>query len=143
MFTFRPIFPELNIDCPVPHPLGGLLSVDTHRGGGVPGSSRNCPLVVPEMTYPDDMVVRWVHTQGDLRWNNHQIYLSETLSGEPVGLRQTDDDRWDIYFAMIKLAVLDTANKCLIHLPTTKKQQEQKQENVDYQSEKVLPMFPV
>ncbi len=105
-------------------------------------SSKNYPLVVPAMTYPDDMVVRWVHAQGDLRWNNHQIYLSETLAGEPVGLRQTDNDRWDLYFATIKLAVLDTQNRRLIHLPKTGKHQ-YKQDNVDYQSEKVLPMFPV
>lgn len=106
-------------------------------------SSRSYPLVVSEMTYPDDMEVRWVHSQGDLRWNCHQIYLSETLAGEPVGFRQTDNDRWDIYFATIKLAVLDTANWRLIHIPRTKKKQKIKQENVDYQSEKVLPMFPV
>ena len=95
------------------------------------------------MTYPDDMAVRWVHSQGDLRWNCHQIYLSETLAGEPVGLRQTDNDRWDIYFGTIRLAILDTDNRRLIHLPRTKKKQKIKQENVDYQSEKVLPMFPV
>ena len=106
-------------------------------------SSRNYPLVVPEMTYPDDMAVRTVLSQGDISWKDHHVYLSETLAGELVGLRQTDNDRWDIYFARIKLAVLDTAKRCLIHLPKTKKQQDHKQENVDYQSKKVLPMFPV
>jgi len=103
--------------------------LETHPKGGPPR--------------PDDMVVRWVHSQGDLRWNNHQIYLSETLAGEPVGLRQTDNDRWDIYFATIKLAVLDIEHRRLIHLPRNKKHIEHKHENIDNQSEKVLPMFPV
>jgi transposase InsO family protein len=106
-------------------------------------SRRPYPLVVPEMTYADHVTVRWVHSQGDIRWHNRQIYLSQTLAGEPVGLIPTDNDRWDIYFGPIKLAVLDSANKRLIHLPKTRRATKRKQENVDYQSEKVLPMSPV
>lgn len=81
-------------------------------------SSRRCyPLLLEEMSYPDDMVVRKVHSQGDLRWQCRQIYLSETLAGELVGCRQIDDTHWDIYFAHIKLAQLDSGNYRLKHLP--------------------------
>jgi len=106
-------------------------------------SPRPYPLVIPEMTYPDDMAVRWVHSQGDLRWKAHQIYLSETLAGEVVGLRQTDNDRWNIYFGPIKLAVLDAVNGRLVHLPKTWKHSGRKQKNIDHQHEIVLPMSPV
>lgn len=106
-------------------------------------SSRPYPIEVPEMTYPHDMIVRWVHTQGDLRWNGHQIYLSETLAGEPVGLRQTDNDRWDIYFGSLKLAVLDATVNKLIHLPKTRTQTRRKDDHRDNDGEKVLPMFSV
>jgi putative transposase len=85
-------------------------------------SSRRCyPLLLDEMIYPDDMVVRKVHSQGDLRWRCRQIYLSETLAGELVGCRQVDDTRWDIYFANIKLAQLDTVDYRLKHLPQPKR----------------------
>ena len=95
------------------------------------------------MTYPEDMTVRCVHSQGDIRWDNHQIYLSETLAGEPVGLKQTDNNRWEIYYGPIKLAVLDSAVNRLIHLPRTPKQKDRKPNNIDDTSKKVLPMSPV
>jgi transposase InsO family protein len=82
-------------------------------------SPRLYPLVLPEMTYPEDMALRWVKAQGDISWRNHHIYLSETLAGELVGLREVADDRWDIYFGPVRLAQLDDPNRRLIHLPRT------------------------
>lgn len=80
-------------------------------------SPRPYPLILPEMTYPDDMQVRWVKHQGDIKWKGHHVYLTETLAKELVGLRQVADDRWDIYFGPLRLAQLDTEHKRLIHLP--------------------------
>lgn len=85
-------------------------------------SPRPYPLILPEMTYPDDMQVRWVKAQGDISWKGHHVYLSATLAGELVGLRQVADDRWDIFFGPIRLAQLDTAHKHLIHLPKTRRE---------------------
>jgi putative transposase len=82
-------------------------------------SPRPYPLTLPEMTYPDDMQVRWVKAQGDISWKGHHVYLTDTLAGEPVGLRQVNNDLWDIFFGPIRLAQLDTARKRLIHLPKT------------------------
>ena len=84
-------------------------------------SPRPYPLVLPEMTYPDDMPIRWVKSQGDISWRSRHVYLSQTLAGEPVGLRQIDDHLWDIYFGPIRLAQLDTARRRLIHLPRTRR----------------------
>lgn len=84
-------------------------------------SQRPYPLLLPEITYPDDMVVRKIHHQGDLKWKGHQIYLSVTLARELVGLKQTTDRLWDICFGPIKLAQLDTYEYRLIHLPRREK----------------------
>jgi putative transposase len=84
-------------------------------------SSRPYPIVLPKMTYPDDMLVRWVKAQGDISWKGHHVYLTATLAGELVGLRRVDEDRWDIYFGPIRLAQLDTFRKRLIHVPRTKR----------------------
>jgi transposase InsO family protein len=84
-------------------------------------SPRPYPLILPEITYPDDMPVRWVKHQGDIKWKGHHVYLTATLAGELVGLRQTDNDLWDIYFGPIRLAQLDTERKKLIHLPRTRR----------------------
>ena len=89
-------------------------------------SPRPYPLLVPEMTYPDDMTVRIVKSQGDISWKSRHVYLSVTLAREPVGLRQVSDRLWDIYFGPIKLAQLDTWERRLIHLPRKPKRRNNK-----------------
>lgn len=91
-------------------------------------SPRQYPLLVPEVAYPDDMVIRIVHSQGDLRWKCRQIYLSQTLAGEHVGCRQIDEHLWDIYFSTIKLAQLDTREYRLRHLPQPSKSEKKNSE---------------
>lgn len=94
-------------------------------------SPRAYPLLLPEMTYPDDMLIRKVHSQGDLRWKCRQIHLSATLTGELVGCRQVDEHLWDIYFAHIRLAQLDTQDYRLRHLKQPKRTK-RKDENKDH-----------
>lgn len=89
-------------------------------------SPRDYPLILPEMIYPDDMEIRTVHSQGDLRWQSRQIYLSDTLAGELVGCRQVDDYLWDIYFAHIRLAQIDTREYRLKHLSQPKRQKKKR-----------------
>jgi len=84
-------------------------------------SPRPYPSVLPEMSYPDGMQLRWVKHQGDIKWKQRHVYLSATLAGELVGLHQIEDHLWDIYFGPLRLAQLDTANTRLIHLPKTKR----------------------
>ena len=80
-------------------------------------SAREYPLILPEMTYPDDMLVRSVKAQGDISWKNHHIYLSETLAGELIGLKPVTERFYDIYFGPVRLAQLDIHEKRLKHLP--------------------------
>ena len=106
-------------------------------------SDRPYPLILPEMTYPDDMILRSVKSQGDISWKARHVYLSDTLAGEIVGLRQIDDRIWNIYFGSIRLAQLDSYEKRLIHLPKQPKRRKKKNENMDLNTKKVLPMYPV
>lgn len=94
-------------------------------------SEKSYPLVLPEMSYPSEMKVRYVKKQGDISWKNHHIYLSETLAGELVGLRQIKEDRWDIFFGNIRLAQLDTVNNRLFHLKKNKNEKYKKPKNED------------
>lgn len=80
-------------------------------------SSRSYPSRLPEIVYPDYFLTRTVHAQGDIRWKSRQIYLSDTLAGELIGMDQTDTDRWTIWFGPIKLAQLDTRTLCIVHYP--------------------------
>jgi len=85
-------------------------------------SPREYPLIVPVMTYPDDMLVRSVKSQGDISWKSRHVYLSETLAGELVGLRQVTERFYDIYFGLVRLARLDIYEKRLKHLPRKRRE---------------------
>lgn len=103
-------------NCERPHEsLGQLFPDEVYQP-----SPRPYPLILPEMNYPDDMLLRRVHHQGDIKWKGTHIYLTEILAGLPVGLRQVAEDRFDIYFGPIRLAQLDIAERKLIHLKRTK-----------------------
>jgi putative transposase len=84
-------------------------------------SPRQYPRILPAISYPDDMDIRWVKSQGDISWKGRHIYLSETLAGQVVGLKQVHDRYWDIYFSFIKLAQLDSHQLKLKHLPNNGK----------------------
>ncbi|MEZ5357820.1 MAG: leucine zipper domain-containing protein [Candidatus Zixiibacteriota bacterium] len=87
-------------------------------------SPRPYPEILPEMGYPDDMVTRKVHHQGDIKWKGKHLYLTEILAGQTIGLRQVTEQRLDIYFGPIRLAQLDVAECKIIHLRKTKKRYE-------------------
>ena len=76
--------------------------------------------------YDVEMTVRQVRTNGEIKWKGNTIYLSKSLEGEPIGLKQRDDRFWTIYFGPLSIGLLDDHARCILNTPT-----------------KVLPMSPV
>jgi transposase InsO family protein len=74
-------------------------------------SPRSFPRALPDVEYPADYLVRSIHTAGTLKWKGSQLYVSEALIGQRVGLEPIADDQWLIYFAALPLAVLDNRPK--------------------------------
>jgi len=72
-------------------------------------SVRAFPAKLLKMEYDDNQKVRHVHTNGEIKWKGHHIFLSETLIGESVALRQIDDRLWEIRFSFHKLGALNEA----------------------------------
>ncbi len=105
-------------------------------------SARPYPRPLREITYPGGYVIRRVHPQGDLRWRSRQLYLSETLVGEDVGLDQVTDRLWNIYWGPMWLAVFDDQTGHLHH-PKNKKKIAEKEKEKTATDQKVLPMCPV
>jgi transposase InsO family protein len=68
-------------------------------------SPRPYPERLPEVEYPDTMLVRTIKSHGHFRWKKHDVFLSETLSGEPVGLLPVDERVYAVYFAQMPLAL--------------------------------------
>lgn len=122
-------------------------------------SSRRYRLRLPELDYPEEMALRRVRTNGEIRWQNALVYVGETLVGELVGLLSTDDGNWELYFGPILLGVLDAHRQKLLRPraprsrraprcpgprgPSASRDSHHPQGVPALSDEKVLPMSPV
>lgn len=70
-------------------------------------SGRPYPKQVPSPEYPGHYEVRRVRHDGSIRFRGLEMFLSEALSREPVGLYEVDDGLWRICFCSLDLAVFD------------------------------------
>ena len=70
-------------------------------------SPRRFPDRLPGIEYDTGLQVRKVRTAGHIRWHGQEIYLSKTLTGEPVALKPIEHDCWQVYFGNVYLGVLD------------------------------------
>jgi transposase InsO family protein len=128
-------------------------------------SPRAYPSRLPEVEYPDQMLVRAVKSHGHFRWKKHDVFLSEVLWGERVGLLPVDDGLHTVYFAHMPVAMFDEKYRKTYPLPrpkpgqksrfvsgamapeTKEQKQEQKQQQKQEQNlpdkEKLSGMCPV
>jgi len=72
-------------------------------------SPRTYPARLPAVEYPTGWQVRQVRTKGHMHWRGALPFVSETLAGAPVGLRQLDERLWALYYNRMPLAIWDDA----------------------------------
>ena len=132
------------------------LDMQTPASVYVP-SARPYPDKLPEVEYPDAMLVRTVKSHGHFRWKRHDVFLSEVLWGEPVGLLPEKDGTYTVHFAHIPLARFDPTSCKLAPLNTTGQgrqrrswpgqacpgHENQKQKLPDKEKQKLSGMCPV
>lgn len=70
-------------------------------------SSRAFPRVLPDLEYPSHFDLRRVRPDGSLKLASRNPYLSRALIGHVVGLEETDDLVWRLYFGSMLLGVID------------------------------------
>ena len=87
--TFRQTYNEDR-----PHEALGQQPPARHYGL----SLRGYPDRVCSPEYEAEVTVRRVRTNGEIKWRGDTIYVSEALTGEPVGLVPQDDRFWTIRF---------------------------------------------
>lgn len=61
-------------------------------------SNRKYPGAPLEIEYPDCSLIRKVNKAGNISFNNQKYFISESLNGLPVALREKDEGKFDIYF---------------------------------------------
>jgi transposase InsO family protein len=83
-------------------------------------SPRVYPRKLPEVEYPDTMLVRTIQSHGHFRWKKHDIFLSEVLWGERVGLLPFDDGCYTVYFAHMPVALFEERTRKTYRLPAGK-----------------------
>ena len=77
-------------------------------------SPRPYPLRLPEWEYPDSYAKRQIHHRGFLRFAGREVYLSQSLAGEWVGLDQLDERHQVIFLGSLPLATLDSIRGVLL-----------------------------
>ena len=80
-------------------------------------SPREFPARVPDPEYPETMLVRSVKHQGQFRWKKHDVFLSEVLWSERIGLLPEDDRWFTIYFAQFPIGRFDSKQLRVMPLP--------------------------
>jgi len=80
-------------------------------------SPRPYPARVPEPEYGRDLQVRRVRASGEFSWQGKDVFLSETLIGERVGLQPMDDRYWLVQFAAFPIACFDSQQLRIESLP--------------------------
>ena len=76
-------------------------------------SPRPMPRRVPEIEYPDDMLLRRVTHAGHLHWRGKPVFVSEIFGYETLGLRPCDDRYYQVLFGPVALGWLDTHRRRL------------------------------
>jgi transposase InsO family protein len=92
------------------------LAMRTPAGCYTP-SPRPYPARVPEPEYNRSMTVRRVFADGQFSWKNQDVFVSETLRGERIGLEPVDDHWYTIYFATFPLGRFDSRTRTVHRLP--------------------------
>ena len=61
--------------------------------------------------------MRSVYHQGQIRWQKHEVVLSQVLWGERVGLLPVDERWYTIYFGQFAIAGFDSQKLRVLPLP--------------------------
>lgn len=74
-------------------------------------STRPYPRRLPDMEYPNYYETRQVRYNGLINLRNKQIYISNLLHHETIGLEEVDDGIWSVYFGPIKIGAFNERQK--------------------------------
>ena len=70
-------------------------------------SPRPYPTRLPAPEYPLHFLVKRVTDAGTFRFQKRLLYIANSLVDQHIGLEETDDGIWAIYFNTVLLATLD------------------------------------
>jgi hypothetical protein len=69
--------------------------------------SRSFPDHLPPLEYPGHFLVKRVTNAGTFRLKHKLLFLANALKQHHIGLEETEDAIWSIYFATVLLGKVD------------------------------------
>lgn len=76
-------------------------------------SSRRLPDRLPEPDYPQEMAVRKVRSNGEIKWRGDLVHVSSALIGEAVAVEEGEAGEWILRFFDRKLGTIDQKTRKL------------------------------
>jgi hypothetical protein len=70
-------------------------------------SPRPYPSRLPAIDYPLHFLVKTVTDAGTVRFRKRVLDIANSLVDQPIGLEETDDGVWAIYFNTVRIATMD------------------------------------
>jgi hypothetical protein len=72
---------------------------------------------LPEVLEYPGMETRRIKRHGSLIWSGQPIFISSALGGWDVGLKPSGPNRWEVYFAKLKLGEIEPSTQSFIATP--------------------------
>jgi len=72
-------------------------------------STKTYRLRLPIIPYDYDTVIRKVNRNGEIKWKRRPIYISKSLIGEHMVLKQKEDDLWELWFNYYSLGIVNVS----------------------------------
>ena len=82
--------------------LGGKTPAEVHVA-----SAKSYPSRLPELAYPAGAHLRRISQQGSLKWRCERTFLSEVLARETVGLLETEEEFFEVYYGPLLIGWFD------------------------------------
>jgi len=82
--------------------LGGRTPADIYVA-----SERSYPARLPELRYPAGVHLRRISQQGSLKWRTERTFLSEVLARQIVGLLETEEEFFEVYYGPLLIGWFD------------------------------------
>jgi transposase InsO family protein len=70
-------------------------------------SARFYPSRLPELEFPSGVHLRRISQQGSLKWHCERTFLSEVLARQTVGLLETEENFFEVYYGPLLLGWFD------------------------------------
>ena len=69
------------------------------------------PRKLSAIEYPFNYESRSVHSKGIIKWQGHEVFIGDALTGERIGLVEIADGVWSVYFSTIEIGRYDARTR--------------------------------